>query len=175
MITCAQSLYALRVLRHHGLGEAGTLFTIGRTTVFWRTPVRPPYDMRGYSRCTSYVRRPCAGRKFGRKSTTPTEMSYDLWSSDSFQGDRCVSADVRSVSVDWIYHRHRQPAHRSIPSPEQAMWILLARSARLCSAGGGRGRAVIQKNQQQFNPRPARTAPAPVDGDTAVQSAASST
>ena len=65
------------------------------------------------------------------------------WSSDSFQGDRCVSADICSVSVDWIYHRHRQPAHRSIPSPEQAMWLLLARSARLCSAGGGRGRAVI--------------------------------
>ena len=61
--------------------QSGTLFTIGRTTVFWRTPVvRPPYDMRGYSRCTSYVRRPCAGRKFGRKSTTPTEMSYDLLS-----------------------------------------------------------------------------------------------
>ena len=61
--------------------ESGTLFTIGRTTVFWRTPVvRPPYDMRGYSRCTSYVRRPCAGRKFRRKSTTPTEMSYDLLS-----------------------------------------------------------------------------------------------
>jgi len=35
---------------------------------FWRTPVvRPPYDMRGYSRRTSYVRRPCAGRKFGRR------------------------------------------------------------------------------------------------------------
>ena len=59
----------------------GTLFTIGRTTVFWRTPVvRPPYDMRGYSRRTSYVRRPCAGRKFRRKSTTSTEMSYDLLS-----------------------------------------------------------------------------------------------
>ena len=26
---------------------------------------------------------------------------------------------------------HRQPALRSIPSPQQAMWILLARSARL--------------------------------------------
>ena len=37
-------------------------------------------DMRGYSRRTSYVRRPCAGRKFRRKSTTPTEMSYDLLS-----------------------------------------------------------------------------------------------
>ena len=74
--------------------------------------------------------------------------------------------DGTSVSVDWTYHRHRQPAHRSSPSPEQAMWILLARSARLCSAGGGRGRAVIQKNQQQFNPRPVRTAPAPVDGDS---------
>ena len=61
--------------------RSGTLFTIGRTTVFWRTPVvRPPYDMRGYSRRTSYVRRPCAGRKFRRKSTTSTEMSYDLLS-----------------------------------------------------------------------------------------------
>ena len=46
---------------------------------FGRTPVvRPACDMRGYSRCTSYVRRPCAGRKFRRKSTTPTEMSHDL-------------------------------------------------------------------------------------------------
>jgi len=35
--------------------------------MFWRTPVvRPAYDMRGYSRCTSYVRQSCAGRKFGR-------------------------------------------------------------------------------------------------------------
>jgi len=64
----------------------GTLFTIGRTTVFLahasrKTSVRhASKGMRGYSRCTSYVRRPCAGRKFGRKSTTPTEMSYDLLS-----------------------------------------------------------------------------------------------
>jgi len=49
--------------------DPGTLFTIGRTTDFWRTPVaRPACDMRGYSRCTSYARRPCAGRKFGRWS-----------------------------------------------------------------------------------------------------------
>ena len=70
---------------------------------------------------------------------------------------------------------HRQPALRSIPSPQQAMWILLARSARLCSAGGARWWAAIYKNQQQFKPRPARTAPTPINGDTAVQSAASST
>ena len=42
----------------------------------------------------------------------------------SFQGDRCVSADIRSVSVEWIYHRHRQPAHRSISQPQQAMRLL---------------------------------------------------
>ena len=49
--------------------DPGTLFTIGLTTDFWRTPVaRPACDMRGYSRCTSYARRPCAGRKFGRWS-----------------------------------------------------------------------------------------------------------
>jgi len=62
----AQSLYALRVLRHHGLGESG------------------------------------------------------LQSADDFQGGRRVSADIRSVSVVWIYHQHRQTVHRGVLSPEQS-------------------------------------------------------
>jgi len=68
----AQSLYALRVLRHHGLGEAG-LQTVSRAVVVSR-------------------------------------LTYA----------------ASAVSVDWIYHRHRQPAHRSIPSPEQARQICQA-------------------------------------------------
>jgi len=31
----------------------------------------------------------------------------------------------------------------SIPSPLQAKWLLFARSARLCTAGGGRRRPAV--------------------------------
>jgi len=81
----AQSLYALRVLRHHGLGEAG-LQTVFRAIVVSR-------------------------------------LTY--------------------AALAWIGFITGTDNQRIEASPEQAMWIRLARSARLCSAGGGRGRAVI--------------------------------
>ena len=93
---------------------------------------RPPCHQR---QCAVAVRTASAVASWPRRS----------WSADSFPGGRCVSADIRSASA----HRRRQPAHRSIPSPQQAMWILPARSARLCSAGGGRRWAAVYKNQQQ--------------------------
>jgi len=59
--------------------KPGVLFTIGRTTVARAIPVvRHSCAIRGYSRYLAYVRQAYAGRKFGRKSTTPTDMSYDL-------------------------------------------------------------------------------------------------
>ena len=57
----------------------GGLFTIGRTTSVRPTPVvRHPCDVEGYSRNMSHVRQPHVGRKFDRRSTTSTDMSYDL-------------------------------------------------------------------------------------------------
>ena len=65
-----------------GLGlqrDPGGLFTIGRTTGVRPTlVVRHPCDVEGYSRSMSHVRQPHAGRKFDRRSTTSTDMSYDL-------------------------------------------------------------------------------------------------
>jgi len=39
---------------------------------------RHPCDVEGYSRNMPHVRQSHAGRKFGRRSTTATDMSYDL-------------------------------------------------------------------------------------------------
>jgi len=76
----AQSLYALRVLRHHGLGESG-LQTVFRAVVVSR-------------------------------------LTY--------------------AALAWFGFITSADKHRGVLSPEQAKWILLDRSARLCSAGRGR-------------------------------------
>ena len=73
------SVYSGYDLCHRGCPKTGGLFTIGRTTGVRPTPVvRHPCDVEGYSRSMSHVRQPHAGRKFDRRSTTSTDMSYDL-------------------------------------------------------------------------------------------------
>jgi len=77
LLQCETSKFTTPVL--WPANSPGVLFTIGRTTVVHLTPVvRHPCYLTGYSRNMSHVQQSHDGRKFGRRSPTNKDMSYDL-------------------------------------------------------------------------------------------------